>query len=150
LRRVEVAHALRTEREESLAGRGRVRDEPRDIDTLAGRRERAEALDAFLEQHGRAVEVAAPPVMETDADLQDAVVEAADRCARGAPEQLEGLVLLVELAGVELLDPSLELGWRRVGAARADRFVRRTWWRSLRRTRRLARAASGLRRARSR
>jgi hypothetical protein len=42
--------------------------------------------------------------METDADLEDPVVQATHRRACVAPEELEGLVLLEELAGVELLD----------------------------------------------
>lgn len=49
------------------------------------------------------MKVAPPPVMETDADLEDAVIEAADRCVRVAPEQLERLMLFEELPGVELL-----------------------------------------------
>jgi hypothetical protein len=50
------------------------------------------------------MEVPAAPVMKPDPDLQDPVVETAHRCARVAPQDLEGLVLLEELAGVELLD----------------------------------------------
>jgi hypothetical protein len=50
--------------------------------------------------------------MEADADLQDAVVEAADRRARIAPQELERLVLVEDLPLVELLDPPGE-PWRR-------------------------------------
>ena len=58
------------------------------------------------------MEVAGAPVMKADADLQDPVIEAAVRSARVAPEQLERLVLLEELAAVELLDALEELGGR--------------------------------------
>ncbi len=53
--------------------------------------------------------------MEPDPDLEDAVVERADRRAGVPPEELERLVLLEELARVELLDAAAELvGWRGV------------------------------------
>ena len=50
------------------------------------------------------MKVPAAPVMETDAYLQDPVIQTAHRRGRVTPEQLERLVLLEELAGVELLD----------------------------------------------
>jgi hypothetical protein len=43
-------------------------------------------------------------VVEADADLQDAVIERSYRGVRRAPEELERLVLLEEVAGVQLLD----------------------------------------------
>jgi hypothetical protein len=43
-------------------------------------------------------------VVQADPDLENAVIEAAHRRGRVAPEQLERLVLLEELACVELLD----------------------------------------------
>ena len=92
--------------------------------------------------------VAVAPVMERDADLQDAVIEAAIRRARRAPQQLERLVLLEELAAVELLDAFDELGRGRLPAAGAERFVDRSAGDALGRARRLALAAS--RRASSR
>ena len=58
------------------------------------------------------MKIAAAPVMEADADLQDPVIQRAHRCARVAPQQLEGLVLLEELAGVELLDAAQQRFWR--------------------------------------
>jgi hypothetical protein len=89
-------------------------------------------------------------MVESDADLEDAVIETADGRARVAPEELERLVLLEELARVELLDAVDERLWRRIGAAGAGRFVWCACWFPLRRARRLARAATGFGRARIR
>jgi len=69
------------------------------------------------------MEVAAPPVVKADPDLQDAVIEATVGRARVAPQELERLVLLEELALVELRDPFPELWWRRLVATRPDRLV---------------------------
>ena len=69
--------------------------------------------------------VAVAPVVESDADLQDAVVQPTDRGAGVAPEELERLVLLEELAGVELLDPATERVGRRLVAARAGILIDR-------------------------
>jgi hypothetical protein len=63
------------------------------------------------------VEIAATPVMEADADLEDAVIEPADGRRSVAPEELERLVLLEELAGVELRDARDELRGCRLVAA---------------------------------
>ena len=119
-------------------------DERRDIDTLARRRERPESSDPFLEEDARAVVVAVAPVMEADTDLQDPVIEAADRRAGVTPQRLEGLVLFEELAGVELLDAADERGWRWIGAPGTDAFVDCAAGNALRRPSRLAIAASGL------
>ena len=63
------------------------------------------------------MKVSLAPVVEADADLQDPVVEVAVGRPCVAPEELERLVLLEELAVVELLDALEELGWRRLVAA---------------------------------
>ena len=106
-----------------LARRRRVRDERGDVDRLACRREWAEPFDPFFEKDGGTVKVAAAPVMEADPDLQDPVIQTADRRGRVAPEQLERLVLLEELIAVELLDAAEKRFRRRVGAACARGFV---------------------------
>ena len=111
-------HARLTELLEPLAGVGRVGDQSRNIDRLARRRKRAQAFDALVEQDARAVEVAATPMVKAHADLKDAVIQAPVRRAGVAPEQLEGLVLLEELALVELLDALEELRRRWLVAAR--------------------------------
>jgi hypothetical protein len=69
------------------------------------------------------MEVAAPPVVKADPDLEDAVVQAAVGRARVAPQELERLVLLEELPLIELGDPVPEPRWRRIVAARPDRLV---------------------------
>src|SRR4051812_824725 len=99
---VDGAHAFSAERSEAVPRDGGVGYETRDVDRPARRRERAQAFDAFVEQNAGAVEVAFAPVMQADADLQDAVIQGAIRRASRAPEQFEGLVLLEELAAVEL------------------------------------------------
>src|SRR5437899_12014271 len=57
-------------------------------------------------------------MMERDADLQDALVQAAHVTRLGAPQQFERLVLLEIVAAVELLDP-FEQRHRRGLAARS-------------------------------
>ena len=99
---VDGADASRTNRRELLTDDGRIGDEACHVDGVARRRERAEAFDPLVDEHGCAVEVALLPVMETHADLQDPVVEPAVRSAGVAPEQLERLVLLEELPVIEL------------------------------------------------
>jgi len=88
--------------------------------------------------------------MEADPDLQDAVIEPADRGAGIAPQGLDGLVLIEELAGVELLDPSEERIGRRIVAAGPVGFLDLAAGNALRRAGRLALAASGLWRVRRR
>ena len=88
--------------------------------------------------------------MEADADLEDAVVQRADRSARLAPQDLERLVLLEELAGVELLDPPDQRIRCRVGAARTRVLVDLAAGDTLGRPGRLPLAASGLGRVRRR
>jgi hypothetical protein len=88
--------------------------------------------------------------MEADADLEDAVIETAYGRVRVAPEQLERLMLLEELAGIELLDAVQERSGGRVGTAGACGLVRRAARLPFRRARRLARAATWLGRARIR
>lgn len=88
--------------------------------------------------------VAVAPVVEADPDLQDPVIETADRRARVTPERLEGLVLFEELAGVELLDAADERLRRSIGASGTNVFFDRATGNALRRPGRLAVAASGL------
>jgi len=113
VREVELAHTLGSEGKESLARRGGVRDEPGDVDRLARWLERLQPLDTFLEKDGRAMKVPAAPVVEADADLQDPVIQVAHGRCGVAPQQLESLVLLEELARVELLDAAEERFGRR-------------------------------------
>src|SRR5260221_8139265 len=80
-RELVLPHPLRSETRELRARVARVADDRSDIDALTRRRERLEARDALVDEDARAVMIAVAPVMEADADLQDAVIEAADRTA---------------------------------------------------------------------
>jgi hypothetical protein len=62
--------------------------------------------------------------MEADADLEDPVIQTADRRGGVTPQQLERLVLLKELVGVELLDAAEERFWGRFGATGASGLFR--------------------------
>ena len=88
------------------------------------------------------MKVPAAPVVKADADLEDAVIETAHGSGRVAPEELEGFVLLEELAGVELLDAAEKRFGRRVRAAGASGLIRCAGWLPLGRAGRFARAAT--------
>ena len=47
---------------------------------------------------------------EADRQLDQAVIEVAQRIGRGSPDVLQCLVALPELAGVELFDAPVQLG----------------------------------------
>jgi hypothetical protein len=61
--------------------------------------------------------------MEADPDLQYPVIQMTNRRGRVPPQELERLVLLEELVGVELLDAAEKRFRRRVGAACACGLV---------------------------
>jgi hypothetical protein len=58
-------------------------------------------------------------VIEANSNLEDALVEVADWIRLSDPDRLQGLVLLPELAAVELLDAVKQRGRWRILAARA-------------------------------
>ena len=90
-----------------------------DIHALAARRERRKvALAACQHVHG-AVVIELAQVMECDANLQDALVQIADVAGFGAPQQFERLVLLEELAAIELGDALEQERGRRLVAGHA-------------------------------
>ena len=75
----------------------------------------------MVELDRRAVKVAVlQQVMHAHADLQDAFVQVANLAGRGSPEQLERLVLLEELARVELVDGLQQSGRRGLRAHRGQ------------------------------
>jgi hypothetical protein len=79
-------------------------DQPGRIHPAARWEEGGDFLDAVgQQQHGAAV-VAVAGVVEADADLEDALVEAADRTAFGVPFVFDLFVGFVEPAGIEELD----------------------------------------------
>jgi hypothetical protein len=51
-------------------------------------------------------------MVEGDADLEDALVEAADGARLGHPQVFEGLVAFEELAQVEFVYGDVKLWWR--------------------------------------
>jgi hypothetical protein len=81
-------------------------------------------------------------VVKAHADLEDAVIESAVGRTRGAPEELERLVLLEELAGVEFCDAFSQLGRRWLGATSAEGLVDLAAGHALWRARGLAVAAA--------
>src|SRR4051794_20558168 len=89
-------------------------DQAVDVDVHAAPAEGLEVGDPALPQRPRTRRVAAAQVLEADPDLEDPLVEVAHRVALGQPLLLEGLVLLVELAAVELLDPPPQARRRRL------------------------------------
>jgi hypothetical protein len=96
-----------------------VGDQAVHIDAHAAAAERLEVADPPPPEPPRPVRVPASQVLEAHADLQDPLVEVADRVGLLDPLQLERLVLLEELAAVELLDaPPEARRWRVAAAAR--------------------------------
>ena len=84
-----------------------------DIDALTSRRERCQVARAARQHVHRPVVVPAPKMVKRDANLQDALIEAAYLALLGPPQQLQCLVLLEVLAAVELGDPLPQKGWWR-------------------------------------
>src|SRR5688572_9589895 len=141
-RDLDAAHAVGAYGDQPLARGGRVGHERAHFNALTVRSEGPQTLDPLLQERGGAMEVAVAPVVEADADLEDPVVQAAHRCASVAPEELERLVLVEELAGVELLDAADQLWRRRLVAARACGLKGLTAGDAFGRPRRLAVAAT--------
>jgi hypothetical protein len=97
-----------------------------DVNGHAARPIGLELVQALAHFGDRAVPVALSPVVEADPDLEDPLVQVADRVRLGDPDALQGLVLLEELPPVELLDAVQEGGRRRViaaGGATGRRFL---------------------------
>src|SRR5919109_2207697 len=94
-----------------------VRDQAVHVDAHAPAAERLEVSDPPPPEPPRPVRVPASQVLEAHADLQDPLVEVADRVGLLDPLHLERLVLLEELAPVEFLDALPEARWWRLAAA---------------------------------
>ncbi len=109
--------------------RGALTHEALDVDRHTGRPVRFELLETLAEFGHRAMPVAASPVVQADADLEDALVEVANRVGLDDPDRFERFMLLEELLPVELRDP-LEQGWRWRVIAPAGARRRRLLWRS--------------------
>src|SRR5712692_7342033 len=110
---VEFGEALGSEPLHFAQRRRRVTQQRCDVHALAARRERRKVLRAARQHVHRAVMVQPAQVMKGDANLQNTLVEVADVAALRPPEPLQRLVLLEELAAVELRDPFEQLRRRR-------------------------------------
>src|SRR2546422_2530284 len=115
-RPVELRQTGRSQPFDLAQCRRRIVEQRLDVDALAPRRKRREIARTPRQQVDRAVMIQAAELVERDADLQDALVEIADVATLGAPQQLEGLVLLEEFAAIELLDAFEELRRRELVA----------------------------------
>ena len=82
-----------------------VCQEPLDINALTSRRERCQVARASRQHVDRPVVIPTAKMVERDANLQDALIEAAYLALLSPPQQLQCFVLLEVLAAVELRDP---------------------------------------------
>ena len=113
-RPVERVEAVRTELLDRLQDPRGVREQVGHVDTLTGRRERPQIVGAPGEHVDRPVMVQTLHVIQGDPDLEDALIQRADRARFLPPEVFQCLVLLKELAAVELRDPVSQEGGRRL------------------------------------
>src|SRR5712691_4684480 len=118
---LEPLQTCRSQLQEVLPGARRITPQASDVDAVACIRKRRQKADAMVELDCRAVKVAVfQQVVHAHANLQDAFVQVANLARRGAPEQLERLVLLEEFAGVELMDRLQQGWWRGLRAQRSQ------------------------------
>jgi hypoxanthine phosphoribosyltransferase len=110
-----LGEASGAEGDDAGAQAGGVVDQGGDVEAVAVRRDAGETRQTAAEQGDRAVVVAPLEVEQPDTNLQDPLVQLADRPRLGSPELLEHLVLVEVLAGIEQLDPADEQRWRRIG-----------------------------------
>ena len=88
-----------------------------DVDRHAGRPVRLQLLQSLAQLDDGPMPVAITPVVEADANLEDALVEVADRVGLPDPDPFQGLVLLEEFLLVELFYPGDQRRGRRVIAS---------------------------------
>jgi hypothetical protein len=91
-------------------------DQRRYIDPLTRRGKRLEIHRSAGQHVDDPVIVAPLKMVESHADLENALVQASYGASLGAPEQFQRLVLLEVLPTIELLDTFQELQWRRLVA----------------------------------
>ena len=82
-----------------------VCQEPLDINALTSRRERCQVARASGQHVHRPVVVPMAKMVESDANLQDALIEVTYLARFSPPQQFQCFVLLEVLAAVELHDP---------------------------------------------
>ena len=88
----------RTEGEERVQRGLAFQDQTSEIEALTGGQEGTRLFDPVSQEQQRPGVIAAAGVMEPDPDLQDALVEPANRTPLGMPLVLQLLVRLVVLA----------------------------------------------------
>ena len=82
-----------------------VCQEPLDINALTSRRERCQVAGASRQHVYRPVVIPMAKMVESDANLQDALIEVAHLARFSPPQQFQCFVLLEVLTTVELRDP---------------------------------------------
>ena len=114
---IEPVELIRAELHEMRPRRFRVQPQPSDVNPVANRRERLQKPNAMVEFDRGSMKVAlVEQMVQTDTNLQDALVQVAHLFRRGAPQEFERLVLLEKLAGIEFVDSLNQLGRRGRGA----------------------------------
>src|SRR2546430_16528853 len=102
--------------------RARFAHQPLDIDCHTARTVRSQLGEPVPEFRHGSLPVAPPPVVEADANLQDALVEVAHLVRLANPDAFERLVLLEKFLAVELLDAVQQgIGRRGIAAGGAAR-----------------------------
>jgi hypothetical protein len=102
---VEVRESIRSKPFHGSQHTGGVGQEPFDINALAARRERRQVARAARQHVYRPVVIPPPKMVESDANLQNALIEAAYVAWFSPPQQLQRFMLLEVLTAVELRDP---------------------------------------------
>src|SRR5262245_5914961 len=116
---VELIQPVGAEAVDLRQGSGRRVEERLHINALAARRERGELPMAASQHVVLSVVIAFAQMVERDTNLQDALIEVADVPPLGAPQEFERLVLLEELAAIELGDALEKQRGRRLVAGHA-------------------------------
>src|SRR5690554_6882494 len=98
---VEGIDVRQPQQADAIEARLGLPDQPCGVDAEGGREKSGELLDAVRQEQHRALLVPVQGVIEPDANLQDALVEPADRASLGVPLVLDDLMLLIEPALVE-------------------------------------------------
>src|SRR5207244_2758188 len=92
---IERVQPIWAELQQMRPRRLRIAPQPSDVNPVAHRRECFQKADAVVELDRRAAKVVlVEQVMQTDANLEDALIQVAYLRGGGAPQQLERFVLL--------------------------------------------------------
>lgn len=114
---VELAEAVAAEGVDLVEAALGLLAEDSGIDPVADWCEAARLVDAVTQEQRCATVVAVAQVVESDADLEDALIQVADRVGLRAPEVFKDLVTFVVFAGIEEADSFDHARWCRLGTA---------------------------------